>query len=73
MMLRVMRATRAAEQGPRSRGCDPGAAQAADARSSAFRTHHGGGALSSNARTALVLASIALAFFIGVMVRHWQW
>jgi hypothetical protein len=30
-------------------------------------------ALSSNARTALVLASIALAFFIGVMFRHWQW
>ena len=30
-------------------------------------------ALSSNAKTALVLASIALAFFIGVMIRHWQW
>jgi hypothetical protein len=29
--------------------------------------------LSSNARTALALASIALAFFIGVMIRHWQW
>jgi hypothetical protein len=30
-------------------------------------------ALSSNAKTALVLASIALTFFIGVMIRHWQW
>jgi hypothetical protein len=29
--------------------------------------------LSNNAKTALVLASIALAFFIGVMFRHWQW
>ncbi len=24
-------------------------------------------------RTALLLASIALAFFIGVIVRHWLW
>ncbi len=24
-------------------------------------------------RTALILASIALAFFIGVIVRHWLW
>jgi len=30
-------------------------------------------AMSSNAKTALVLASIALLFFIGVMVRHWLW
>jgi hypothetical protein len=30
-------------------------------------------AMSRNLKTALVLASIALAFFIGVMVRHWQW
>jgi len=30
-------------------------------------------ALSNNAKTALVLASLALAFFIGVMFRHWQW
>jgi hypothetical protein len=29
--------------------------------------------MSRNLKTALVLASIALAFFIGVMVRHWQW
>jgi hypothetical protein len=29
--------------------------------------------LSSNARTALALATIVLAFFIGVMIRHWQW
>jgi hypothetical protein len=24
-------------------------------------------------RTALILASIALAFFIGVIIRHWPW
>jgi hypothetical protein len=29
--------------------------------------------MSSNARTALILASIALAFFIGVLLRHWLW
>ena len=29
--------------------------------------------MSSNARTALILASIAAAFFIGVVVRHWLW
>jgi len=27
----------------------------------------------SNVKTALVLATIALAFFIGVMIRHWIW
>jgi hypothetical protein len=31
------------------------------------------GAMSSNAKTALVLASIALVFFVGVMIRHWLW
>jgi hypothetical protein len=31
------------------------------------------GAMSNNAKTALVLASIAAAFFIGVMIKHWQW
>ncbi len=30
-------------------------------------------AMSSNAKTALVLASIAAAFFIGVVIRHWVW
>jgi len=30
-------------------------------------------AMGANVKTALILASIALAFFIGVMVRHWQW
>jgi hypothetical protein len=30
-------------------------------------------AMSDNAKTALVLAAIALAFFVAVMVRHWQW
>ncbi|HZM43484.1 MAG TPA: cytochrome oxidase small assembly protein [Burkholderiales bacterium] len=29
--------------------------------------------MSSNARTALILASIALAFFVGVVLRHWVW
>ena len=24
-------------------------------------------------KTALILACVALAFFIGVIVRHWQW
>jgi hypothetical protein len=24
-------------------------------------------------RTALILASIALAFFVGVIIRHWLW
>ena len=30
-------------------------------------------AMSSNLKTALVLATIAAAFFIGVVVRHWVW
>jgi len=30
-------------------------------------------AMTSRARTALILASIALAFFIGVVIRHWLW
>jgi hypothetical protein len=30
-------------------------------------------AMSSKAKTALILASIALAFFIGVIIRHWVW
>jgi hypothetical protein len=29
--------------------------------------------MSSNVKTALVLATIALAFFIGVVIRHWIW
>jgi len=29
--------------------------------------------MSGNVRTALVLASIALVFFLGVMARHWLW
>jgi hypothetical protein len=31
------------------------------------------GAMSPNAKTALVLAAVAAAFFIGVLIRHWQW
>jgi len=30
-------------------------------------------AMSSNVKTALLLASIAAAFFIGVLIRHWVW
>jgi hypothetical protein len=30
-------------------------------------------AMSSNSKTALILASVALAFFIGVVIRHWLW
>jgi hypothetical protein len=30
-------------------------------------------AMSNNAKTALILASIAAAFFIGVVIRHWPW
>ena len=29
--------------------------------------------MNSNLKTALVLASIAVAFFIGVVIRHWIW
>ena len=29
--------------------------------------------MSSNVKTALVLVSIALVFFAGVVVRHWLW
>ncbi|HXF68114.1 MAG TPA: cytochrome oxidase small assembly protein [Burkholderiales bacterium] len=29
--------------------------------------------MSANLKTALILASIAAAFFIGVMIRHWLW
>ncbi|HZN27645.1 MAG TPA: cytochrome oxidase small assembly protein [Burkholderiales bacterium] len=27
----------------------------------------------ANAKTALILLSIAVAFFVGVVVRHWLW
>lgn len=30
-------------------------------------------AMNGKARTAILLATIALAFFIGVIVRHWLW
>jgi hypothetical protein len=29
--------------------------------------------MTANTRTALILASIAAAFFIGVVIRHWIW
>jgi hypothetical protein len=32
-----------------------------------------GAVMSNNVKTALVLASVAVAFFIGVMIRHWVW
>jgi hypothetical protein len=30
-------------------------------------------AVTSKAKTALVLASIAIAFFVGTVIRHWIW
>ena len=30
-------------------------------------------AMSANLKTGLVLGSIALAFFVGVVIRHWPW
>ena len=30
-------------------------------------------ALSRKLKTALILGSIALAFFLGVIIRHWLW
>ena len=29
--------------------------------------------MTGNAKTALILASIAAVFFIGVVIRHWLW
>lgn len=29
--------------------------------------------MSGKLKTALVLASVALVFFIGVIIRHWLW
>jgi hypothetical protein len=29
--------------------------------------------LSGKAKTALILVSIAVAFFIGIVLRHWLW
>jgi hypothetical protein len=29
--------------------------------------------MAGNLKTALILASIAVAFFIGVVLRHWVW
>jgi hypothetical protein len=29
--------------------------------------------MTSNLKTGLILASIAVAFFIGVVIRHWVW
>ena len=33
----------------------------------------GGNGMSVNLKTGLVLATIAIAFFIGVVIRHWIW
>ncbi|MBX9810133.1 MAG: cytochrome oxidase small assembly protein [Burkholderiales bacterium] len=30
-------------------------------------------AMSGKLKTALILASVALVFFIGVIIRHWLW
>jgi hypothetical protein len=32
-----------------------------------------GNAMTANAKTALILGSVAAAFFIGVVIRHWVW
>jgi hypothetical protein len=32
-----------------------------------------GAELSRKVRTGLILASIALAFYVGVILRHWYW
>jgi len=29
--------------------------------------------MAGNLKTALLLASIAAAFFVGVVIRHWPW
>jgi len=29
--------------------------------------------VSSKVKTALILATVALAFFVGIIVRHWLW
>jgi len=29
--------------------------------------------MTANAKTALILVSVAAAFFIGVVIRHWVW
>jgi len=29
--------------------------------------------MTTNLKTALILASIAAAFFVGVVIRHWLW
>jgi len=29
--------------------------------------------MSANFRTALVLGSIAVVFFVGIVIRHWIW
>jgi len=32
-----------------------------------------GNSMTSNVKTALILATIATAFFVGVVIRHWPW
>jgi hypothetical protein len=29
--------------------------------------------MTANAKTALILASVAAVFFLGVVIRHWVW
>ena len=29
--------------------------------------------MTNNVKTALILASIALLFFVGIVIRHWLW
>lgn len=29
--------------------------------------------MTANTKTALILASVAVAFFLGIVIRHWVW
>lgn len=41
--------------------------------SSDVRGSQTGVLVSRNLRTALILSSVVIAFFVGVIVRHWLW
>jgi hypothetical protein len=44
----------------------------ADARG-ALRLRETAPQMSKNLKTALVLTSVVIAFFVGVIIRHWLW
>jgi hypothetical protein len=39
----------------------------------AAREHDGAADVSKNLKTALILVSVVLVFFAGVILRHWMW